>query len=123
MVPYSTDWKFVTWIARTYYAILLGVGVKIFEYRSNMLHSKILIVDHLALVGSSNFNFRSFFHDIEVDVLLEKPDSIVMLDLQWEKDIQACSEVKFAPTQPLGWFGNKVEEVRLRIFAFFKRIL
>lgn len=53
---------------RSFYEIMMSAGVKIYLYNSPiLLHSKFMIVDdEVVAVGSSNFDLRSFFLDLEV---------------------------------------------------------
>ncbi|MDO5505753.1 MAG: cardiolipin synthase [Pseudoxanthomonas suwonensis] len=69
LVPKMSDSKLVTYAARSYYGDLLEAGVKIHEYGPRMLHTKALLVDDgLAIIGSANFDHRSFRLNFEVSV-------------------------------------------------------
>ncbi len=75
MVPRMSDSKLVTLAARSYYDDLLAAGVKIYEYGPRMLHTKALLVDDAStIVGSSNFDHRSFRLNFEVAVLFQDRD-------------------------------------------------
>ncbi len=51
------------------YGQLLEAGVRIFEYEAGMTHVKALLVDELwAVIGTTNFDNRSFEHNDEVNV-------------------------------------------------------
>lgn len=76
-----------------FYPPLLRAGCRIFEYRRSVLHAKTLLADDWALVGSSNFNHRSFLFDLEVDVVTQKPSSLRALERQYESDFRQCREV------------------------------
>ncbi len=55
--------------SRSLYGALLKAGVKIYEYQPSMIHVKALMVDDLwAVVGSTNFDSRSFELNDEVNV-------------------------------------------------------
>jgi cardiolipin synthase A/B len=70
LVPRMSDSRLVTLAARSYYGPLLKAGVKVYEYGPRLLHSKSLLVDDtLALIGSANFDHRSFRLNFEVSVL------------------------------------------------------
>ena len=63
------------WIARLasrrQYGDLLRGGVEIFEYQPGMIHAKIMIVDRCcAVVGSTNFDSRSFEINDEVNLAM-----------------------------------------------------
>ncbi|MCY7353496.1 MAG: cardiolipin synthase [Lysobacter sp.] len=70
LVPRMSDSRLVTYAARSYYDLLLEAGVKVFEYGPRLMHSKALLVDDdLALIGSANFDHRSFRLNFEVSML------------------------------------------------------
>lgn len=70
LVPRMSDKRLVTFAARSYFDDLLAAGVKVYEYGPRMLHTKALLVDEdLALIGSANFDARSFRLNFEVSVL------------------------------------------------------
>lgn len=72
LVPRVSDSRLVTLAARSYFGQLLVAGVKVYEYRSRMLHSKSLLVDdHLAIIGSANFDHRSFRLNFELSVMFD----------------------------------------------------
>jgi cardiolipin synthase len=52
--------------ARHTYGRLIRRQVKIYEYRPAKLHTKLAIVDDIVHIGSSNFDFRSFYLNMEV---------------------------------------------------------
>ncbi len=70
LVPKMSDSRLVTLAARSYYDDLLEAGVRVYEYGPRLLHSKALLVDSdLALIGSANFDHRSFRLNFEVSML------------------------------------------------------
>jgi cardiolipin synthase len=59
---------------RSYYAALLRQGVRIFEYRRGIEHSKYTVLDDdMAVIGSSNFDDRSMRLNFELSVLIHRP--------------------------------------------------
>lgn len=57
--------------ARHTYRGLLRRGVKIFEYLPAKLHTKLYIVDDAVHIGSSNFDFRSIYLNLEIMLRVE----------------------------------------------------
>jgi cardiolipin synthase A/B len=57
---------------RSYYDVLLRAGVRIFLYKKpTILHAKSMTVDdELSVIGSSNFDMRSFSLDLEISVMV-----------------------------------------------------
>ena len=67
---YNDSW-IVAAASHGYYRQLLEHGVKIFEFRDGLLHSKTFTMDRrLALIGSTNLDLRSFDLNYENDILL-----------------------------------------------------
>jgi cardiolipin synthase len=96
VLPEKSDIPFVRWASMTFFPPLLKAGCRIFEYHRSILHAKTLVVDDWALLGSSNFNHRSFLFDLEVDVALQDPRSLKSLERQYASDFRRSREILFA---------------------------
>lgn len=83
------------WAAKAFYLPLLSASVAIYEYRPSLLHSKVALIDEWALVGSSNLNQRSLLHDLEVDVVLGKVESLRALETGYEQDLLHSDRIRF----------------------------
>jgi len=88
LLPSKSDVSAVEIVSRLFYSGLMRAGVGIYEYQPSMMHAKSLIIDDVALVGTSNLNHRSLYHDLEVDVMLSSVDSLSVLARQFEADLQ-----------------------------------
>lgn len=54
-----------------YFEELLKSGVEVYRYQKGILHSKVLIIDQkVSIVGSANFDIRSFLIDFELSALI-----------------------------------------------------
>ena len=70
LVPKMSDSLLVTYAARSYFDDLLAAGVRIYECGPRLLHTKALLCDdELTILGSANFDHRSFRLNFEVSVL------------------------------------------------------
>lgn len=66
LTPHVPDKKLVFLMTRSAYPHLLEAGVSIYEYIPGFLHEKLLVADDLyAVVGTINFDYRSFAHHYE----------------------------------------------------------
>ncbi|MGI8777939.1 MAG: phospholipase D-like domain-containing protein [Acidimicrobiales bacterium] len=75
------------------YAKLAEAGARIFEYDRTMLHAKVLLVDdEWANIGSSNFDSRSFDHDLEVNVSVIDAGIVSELEADFLDDVESSSE-------------------------------
>ena len=71
MIPAIPDHKFTYMVAETYWGELLSHGVKIYKYTPGFLHAKSVMVDReVALLGSTNMDYRTFQLHYECGVLL-----------------------------------------------------
>ena len=71
LVPAVPDKKFAYLVAETYWGQLMEHGVKIYRYTPGFLHAKSVIADReVALVGSTNLDYRTFQLHYECGVLL-----------------------------------------------------
>ena len=75
IVPGFTDSGLIFHASRTTYDELLAGGVRIYEQRDALLHAKTLVIDSaLSMVGSANFDMRSFLHNNEVNAVVVGSD-------------------------------------------------
>ncbi|HTN66207.1 MAG TPA: phospholipase D-like domain-containing protein, partial [Burkholderiaceae bacterium] len=75
--------------SRRLYGELLSGGIAIYEYQPGMIHAKILIVDHLwSVVGSTNFDNRSFGLNDEVNLASRDRNVSARLAADCERDLQ-----------------------------------
>jgi cardiolipin synthase len=75
IIPKRCDQIIVGAAARAYYEELLQHGVVIYRHTRGLLHSKTMTVDDsLALVGSGNFDIRSFKLNFELNLLAYGPE-------------------------------------------------
>ena len=71
LVPAIPDKKYAYMVAETYWGELLDHGVKIYKYTPGFLHAKSVLVDReVALVGSTNMDYRTFQLHYECAVLM-----------------------------------------------------
>jgi len=94
LVPRRSDSLFVTLAGRSYYDELLQAGVKIYEYGPRMLHTKAFIADDdTCIVGSANFDHRSFRLNFELSMLYH--------DRGLTAELEAILEQEFARATPV----------------------
>ncbi|MCY7272138.1 MAG: phosphatidylserine/phosphatidylglycerophosphate/cardiolipin synthase family protein [Sphingomonas bacterium] len=79
--------------ARFTYSRLLKRGVRVFEYQRSKLHSKLLVLDDVAHVGSSNFDYRSIYLNLEMMLRVEDPEFTSLMRLYFEGELEACVEI------------------------------
>ncbi|MCE9546574.1 MAG: cardiolipin synthase [Planctomycetia bacterium] len=94
IVPKRCNQVLVAAAGRAYYERLLRMGVLLHLHTDGLLHSKTMSVDDsLALVGSGNFDIRSFYLNFEVNMLGYGPLAAAGL--------RAAQEQYLAQSEPL----------------------
>ncbi|MGH7677619.1 MAG: phospholipase D-like domain-containing protein [Gemmatimonadaceae bacterium] len=72
LVPSRNDHPWVTLLTRRYYRRLLTNGVRIWEWKGEMMHAKTSVVDgRWVRVGSTDFNMLGVAINYELDALVE----------------------------------------------------
>lgn len=96
-------------LSSTYYADLLNMGVSIYCYQAGMLHAKSMLIDQRCIIGSTNLNHRSFYHDLELDLVLSSSKSIGKMESLMRQDITNSIKLNVADVSfwsgltPFGW--------------------
>lgn len=80
-------------LTSTYYADLLKMGVRVFEYQKGILHAKLMLIDDQCIIGSSNLNHRSYYHDLELDVVLKTNPAISFISAKLIRDLADSREI------------------------------
>lgn len=116
LVPKMSDSRLVTLAARSYYDDLLAAGVKVYEYGPRMLHTKALLVDHeIALIGSANFDHRSFRLNFEVSMLFHDAGVAAELERLVEGEFSHAPRVRDDRDRPL--LGVRLPESLARLLS------
>jgi cardiolipin synthase len=118
LVPKQSDSKLVTFAARSYFDELLAAKVKVYEYGPRMLHTKALLCDdNLAILGSANFDHRSFRLNFEVALLFREPAFNARLSALLEGEFSSANRVHNARNRSL--WRNRLPEALARLGSPF----
>ncbi len=116
LVPAQSDSRWVTLAARSYFDELLAAGVRVFEYGPRMLHSKALLVDDgLTVIGSANFDSRSFRLNFELSVLCLDTAFAARFAALYEHELRTSREVR-APRRR-GLWRQRLPEALARLLS------
>ena len=88
ILPSHSDSWTVLYAGRSHYTRLLRAGVKIYERRSAIMHSKTASVDGVwSTIGSTNLDWRSFLHNDEINAAILGRDFARQMDAMFAKDL------------------------------------
>ena len=76
--------------ARYTYGRLLRRGVEIFEYQPTKLHTKLVVLDDVVHIGSSNFDIRSLYLNMEMMLRVDDPEFAPLMRSYFEGELEQC---------------------------------
>ncbi|WP_156860205.1 cardiolipin synthase [Propionibacterium sp. oral taxon 192] len=117
MTPGVPDKPSVYAVTRSNYRPLVEAGVEIYEYTPGFLHAKQMVVDgETAIIGTINFDFRSFFLHQENAVWMYQTPAIADMTADFEKAVAVSRRITLAEVRSVPWvrrFGTTI----LRTFS------
>ena len=98
--------------ARYTYKNLLRRGVEIFEYLPTKLHSKLVVLDDVVHIGSSNFDIRSIYLNLELMLRVDDPRFAELLRLYFDNELAQCEPITAAlHRQRSGWWTRIIQAI------------
>jgi cardiolipin synthase len=79
--------------ARYTYKNLLRRGVEIFEYQATKLHSKLVVIDEVVHIGSSNLDIRSLYLNLEMMLRVDDPAFAKLMRTYFENELALCKPI------------------------------
>lgn len=94
MIPRQSDSAMLRLATGSYYKECLLSGIKIYLYEPTIMHAKVVIVDdEFVTAGSTNFDFRSFEHNFEVNTLVYSKEFNEKMKGIFESDMEQCTRL------------------------------
>lgn len=91
----KTDEWFVTKLGRSLEVDLVRAGAEIYEYQPGMIHAKLMVIDgQWSVLGSANFDHRSFALNDEVNLAVLDRELAGTLLRQMEDDLAQSKRVR-----------------------------
>lgn len=120
LLPGESDAPLALARGRFHYDELMDAGVKIFETRGEVLHSKTTVIDGVwSAVGSSNFDHRSVLFNDEIDAIVLGPRTATQLETFFEQDLRNA-----APVDPKVWDDRPLpEKAEEALTLFWEKML
>ncbi|MCD6092010.1 MAG: cardiolipin synthase [Bacteroidales bacterium] len=94
ILPGRMDSRLVQYSSRSYITDLLSANIRVYFYETGFIHAKIMVIDdYLSVLGSANFDYRSFYHNFEISALIYDRDVNQKLRKQFQKDKQQSRKI------------------------------
>ncbi len=95
ILPSHTDSWAVFNAGRSHYTKLLRAGVKIYERRGAVMHSKTASIDGVwSTIGSTNLDWRSFLHNDELNAVILGRDFSVQMEAMFARDLAVSDAIE-----------------------------
>lgn len=103
----QSDVPIMAYAARHLYQDFLGDGVRIFEYKKKVLHSKTMVIDDVfSTFGSFNFDDWSYRRNLELNIVMMDPEKAQELKGHFEEDLEDSEEVTLDYCHSRGWHSR-----------------
>lgn len=94
ITPHIPDKWYVFQVTRSFYGQLMDSGVRIYEYTPGFVHSKTVVSDdHIAAVGSINFDYRSLYLHFECATLVYDNPAVIEMRNDFLETLKVCEEI------------------------------
>lgn len=94
VLPSHTDSWATFHAGRSHYSVLLRAGVKIYERRGAIMHSKTASIDGVwSTIGSTNLDWRSFLHNDEINASILGRDFSRQMDAMFARDLAESNAI------------------------------
>jgi cardiolipin synthase len=119
IVPSFSDSGLIFHASRKDYDELLASGIRIYEQRYAMLHAKSMVIDTaLSMVGSANFDMRSFLHNNEVNAVVVGSEFAQRMEALFERDLRDTRELQLQTWRKRPWL-DRVKERASSLFSYW----
>ncbi len=117
ITPGVPDKWYVYMVTRYNYRALIEAGVEIYEYTPGFIHAKTIVADdEIGVVGTQNFDFRSFYLHFECGALLYRTPSLAELRKDHLATQALSHRVTLEECRNRSWFARMLQVV-LNAFA------
>jgi len=111
---------------RSLYRRFLKAGVGIYEYDPQVLHAKLIIVDDVVYIGSSNLDQRSLQINYELMIRFQHPEIARQAREVFDSSLRHCHRIELEEWRKSRTLWQKMEQrfaywVLVRIDPYFAR--
>ena len=90
ILPSVPDKYYVYLVTRDNAEKLIKYGVKIYYYKDSFVHSKLVLTESCAIIGTVNFDMRSFYQQFEDGVVTEDGGALAAVAADFESTFPDC---------------------------------
>jgi cardiolipin synthase len=115
----KSDIRLMQLASRSLYRRLLRKGIELWEYQPQVLHAKLIVVDDIVFVGSSNLDPRSLRINFEIMLRIRNATLAAIARAQFEGDLaqRAIPITRDALQQGRSWWERLKQRLSYWLFA------
>jgi cardiolipin synthase len=110
ILPAKTDVPLARSASHSFYQRLLRVGVEIYEYQPQILHTKLVIVDQTCYAGSANIDPRSLHINYDLMVRLTEAPLVAEARGIFDEHLRHCQRIDRRAWRASRTLWNKIKE-------------
>jgi cardiolipin synthase len=119
LLPSKTDSGLIFHAGRSYYDEMLRAGIKIYERRDALLHSKTAVIDGVwSTIGSTNLDWRSFLHNQELNAVILGIEFAAQMKATFERDLASSDPVTLEEWERRG-LSLRLKEGMARMWEYW----
>ena len=114
-----SDVRLMQLASRSLYRRLVQKGIELWEYQPQVLHAKLIVVDDIVFVGSSNLDPRSLRINFEIMLRIQNAALAATVRQQFEADLaqHAIPITRYALQQGRSWWERLKQRLAYWLFA------
>lgn len=117
ITPHKPDKKYVFEMTRSNYTELVRNGVNIYEFTPGFMHTKMIISDdRTAIVGTSNFDYRSFYLHFENGVWMHNCKAVSQAKKSFRSIIPKSQKISLEFCEDVS-LGRRLLRSLLKVFS------
>lgn len=117
VTPHIPDKKMVFEVTRSSYQSLIEAGVEIYEYTPGFMHAKQVVADdRIGIIGTINFDYRSFYLHQECAVWLYESPALTDMEKDFEATLAVSQRITLEDCLAVPWY-RRLRRAILSTFA------
>jgi cardiolipin synthase len=110
ILPAKSDVPLIQLAVRSLYQRMLRFGIELYEYQPQILHAKLIVIDDVVYLGSSNLDTRSFNINYELMLRLVDPQLAAPAREIFARDLERSRRIDRGAWRKSRTFWNKLKE-------------
>ena len=106
--------------ARFTYGRLIRWGVEVYEYQPTKLHTKLVVLDDVVHIGSSNLDIRSLYLNMELMLRVDDPEFAQLMRTYFEGELGRSLPITREVHKRRGRLLNRIRATTLTVADFSK---